>query len=95
MGILREYAKVLDYWRRELIQKFNKNYLKNKLKKRRGKCKKCGKCCEGCTYLDKETKLCHHYRDRPALSCHKDFPLDKADQKLFGVEKTCGYRFKK
>lgn len=73
---------------------FDKDYIKKKIKKRRGKCKKCGKCCRGCFFLDKKIKLCRIYNSRPGLFCYREFPLDKRDQELWQVEKTCGYSFK-
>jgi len=33
------------------MQLIDKNYIKNKLAKRRGKCKKCGSCCKSCRFL--------------------------------------------
>jgi Na+-translocating ferredoxin:NAD+ oxidoreductase RnfC subunit len=70
----------------------DKDYVKNKLEKRRRKCKKCGKCCKGCSLLDTKTKLCKVYKNRP-WACFKEFPLDRFDQKMWDVERTCGYRF--
>ena len=90
---MSELMKVVDGYRRFIIQKFNKNYLKQKLKKRKGKCLKCGKCCEGCMFLNKKTHLCKIYSHRPRLMCYKEFPLDKFDQKIWHVEKVCGYKF--
>lgn len=78
---------------KRIMQLIDKNYLKNKLKKRTGKCIKCGKCCGKCKYLDKKTKLCRIHNKRPSISCYSEFPLDKADQKLWNV-KNCGYKFK-
>jgi len=78
---------------RSLMQFFSKDYIKNKLKKRKGKCKKCGQCCRGCRHLDKKTKLCKTYKNRPLL-CYKEFPLGRLDQKIWNV-KNCGYRFEK
>ena len=91
---MKELLKPLDYLRRSIMGFFNKNYVKDKLAARKGKCKKCGKCCENCFYLDKKTNLCKIYYHRPSLACHKDFPLDKVDLWLWNVEKTCGYKFK-
>jgi hypothetical protein len=75
------------------MQLFDKDYTKNKLKKRKGKCKKCGECCRGCKFLNKKTKLCKVYKKRPHL-CYKAFPIDKLDQKIWKV-KDCGYHFTK
>ena len=76
------------------MQLIDKNYLKNKLKKRTGKCKKCSKCCGNCRHLNKQTKLCKIYNKRPIFFCYKEFPLDKSDQKLWNVT-NCRYKFKK
>lgn len=73
------------------MQFINKDHIKNKLAKRKGECKKCGKCCGDCKFLNKETKLCTIHENRP-WNCYKDFPLDKLDQKIWGV-KDCGYGF--
>ena len=91
--IINETMKVVDGYRKFLFQKFDKNYTKKKLRKRKGKCLKCGKCCEGCFYLNKKTHLCKIYKTRPRWMCYKEFPLDKLDQKLWHVEKCCGYKF--
>lgn len=83
--------KLLNKLRREINKILNKNYIKNKLKKRKGYCKKCGQCCKGCKHLDKKTNLCKTYENRP-FYCHRQFPIDKLDQKIFKV-KNCGYSF--
>ncbi len=72
----------------------DRNYIKNKLKRRYGKCKKCGQCCKGCIFLDKKTKLCKVYKHRNWIFCYKEFPLDEEEQKAWGV-KNCGYKFRK
>lgn len=77
--------------RRFIMKLVDKDYLKNKLNKRKGECKRCGQCCKGCNFLDKNTNLCIKYENRP-FYCHKDFPIDKLDQKIIGV-KNCGYNF--
>jgi len=78
--------------RRESMKLINKNYVQNKLKKRKGECEKCGKCCIGCKFLGKNN-ICTVYKKRPWF-CYPEFPLDKTDQKVFQVKK-CGYSFKK
>jgi heterodisulfide reductase subunit C len=93
MSVTEEIVKVIDGSRRFLMRKLSKNYIKNKLKKRKGKCLKCGVCCIGCPFLNKKTHLCKIYKKRPALMCYKDFPLDRIDQKIWHVEKICGYKF--
>ena len=82
--------KLLNKLRREINKILNKDYIKNKLKKRKGNCKKCGQCCKGCKHLDKKN-LCKTYGNRP-FYCHQQFPIDKLDQKVFRV-KNCGYKF--
>jgi Fe-S-cluster containining protein len=72
------------------MQQINKDYIKNKIEKRKGRCKRCGECCKGCKHLDK-TKICKIYNKRP-FYCHKQFPIDRLDQKVFRV-KNCGYSF--
>ncbi|MEM4230321.1 MAG: YkgJ family cysteine cluster protein [Candidatus Pacearchaeota archaeon] len=89
---MRFLLKPLNKLRRVIIQLIDKNYIKDKLKKRKGKCKKCGQCCKGCKYLNKRTRLCKTYSDRP-WTCYKEFPLDKIDQWIWDV-KNCGYKFK-
>ena len=90
---MSELMKPINRIRRFLMQRANSAYIKNQLKKRKGRCRKCGKCCKGCTSLDKKTKLCKIYKRRPWI-CYKEFPLDKTDQKIWKVEKVCGYKFK-
>lgn len=73
------------------MKTIDKNYVNKKINKRTGQCKKCGKCCEDCEFLDKKTKLCKTYENRPWF-CYKEFPLDKLDLKIWNI-KNCGYRF--
>lgn len=87
-----KFLKLPNRLRRIFMLAVDKNYLEKKLAKRKGECLKCGKCCRGCKYLDIKTKLCKIYDDTPWF-CHKNFPIDKLDQKVFGVEGKCGYRF--
>jgi hypothetical protein len=77
--------------RRKFMETVDRDYISKKLALRKGKCLKCGKCCLGCKYLDEKTKKCKVYKNRPWY-CHKDFPIDNLDLKVFGV-KNCGYRF--
>ncbi|OGJ12413.1 hypothetical protein A3K82_02615 [Candidatus Pacearchaeota archaeon RBG_19FT_COMBO_34_9] len=88
---MRGILKTINALRRRIMQLINNNYIKNKLAKRRGKCRKCGKCCRHCKFLNRETKLCKVYKKSP-WNCHKDFPLDKLDQKIWNI-KDCGYSF--
>lgn len=77
--------------RRKVMQAVDKSYIDKKFAKRKGECLKCGKCCGKCKHLDEGTKLCRVYDERPWF-CHRDFPIDKMDQKVFGV-RDCGYNF--
>ncbi|MFA5856165.1 MAG: hypothetical protein WC867_02335 [Candidatus Pacearchaeota archaeon] len=88
---MRDLLKAGNRLRRIFFKKIKKDYIKNKLEKRKGYCKKCGDCCKGCKHLSKEN-LCLVYDKRPWW-CHKEFPIDKIDQKVFNV-KRCGYNFK-
>jgi len=83
--------KLPNRLRRNFMQIIDKNYLSKKLSNRSGECLKCGQCCRGCKYFDVETKLCKVYENRQWF-CHRDFPIDKLDQKIFKV-KDCGYKF--
>ncbi|MCX8158990.1 MAG: hypothetical protein N3D20_01725 [Candidatus Pacearchaeota archaeon] len=84
--------KILNKLRRKIMLLINKDYVIKKIVKRRGKCLKCGKCCIGCEYLNKKTRLCKVYKNRPNW-CHKDFPIDEFDKVVFGVRNNCGYWF--
>ncbi len=90
---MKGLLKPLNKLRRSFMQIVDKGYIRKKIAKRRGKCMKCGECCSGCKFLDEKTNLCKVYGDRPGISCYRGFPLDRLDQKIFGVEKTCGYKF--
>lgn len=74
------------------MQLFDKEYTPKKLSLRKGGCKRCGQCCIGCKLLDKKTKLCTVYNNRPKVFCYKDFPLDGLDKKIWKI-KECGYYF--
>jgi len=88
---MRVLLKPFNRLRREIMQLVNKDYIKNKLKKRKGRCKKCGECCKGCKFLDKKTRLCKTYNNRPWL-CYKEFPLDNLDKWVWKA-KNCGFDF--
>jgi len=91
---IKELNRFCTFKFKQFCIRLNKNYLKNRLAKRIGKCKRCGKCCEGCSFLDKQTRLCTIYENRPGSFCYRDLPLSRRDQKVWGVEKVCGYSFK-
>jgi hypothetical protein len=90
---MADILKPINVLVRRMNNLANKNYTKNKLKKRIGKCNKCAECCKGCRHLDKNTKLCKIYKTRNFM-CYKEFPLDDLDKKIWNV-KDCGYKFKK
>ena len=87
---MRNLLKFGNRFRRVFMKTVNRGYIKNKSKKRKGFCKRCGQCCKGCNYF--KEKNCIIYKNRPWW-CHKDFPIDKLDQKVFGV-KNCGFKFR-
>lgn len=89
--MVRTLLKLPDKLIRKLMQAINKDYVKNKLMKRKGSCRKCGECCGNCRFLDKKTRLCKVYKHRPR-TCYKEFPLDNLDKKIWEV-KNCGYSF--
>ncbi len=82
--------KLLNRFRRNFFKMIDSKYIEKKLKKRKGKCNKCGKCCLGCVYLSDEE--CKIYKNRPWW-CHKDFPIDEIDKKIFGI-RECGFYFR-
>ena len=84
--------KFLNFLRRNFMKLVDKNYVEKKLSRRKGKCRRCGKCCEGCKFLNKQKKLCSVYNNRPKILCHNDFPLDELDKKIWKI-KRCGYSF--
>ena len=71
-----------------LAKSFDQSFIGKKLKKRSGKC------CKNCKHLNKKTKLCKIYGKRSRFTCYLDFPLDKEDQRLWKVDKICGYTFR-
>ena len=87
-------TKLYNKLRRNFNLLFNKNYVRKRLEKRKGKCKKCGRCCNGCEHLvdKKGKKLCGVYDNRPFF-CYKQFPLDEIDKQIYGVDGKCGYWF--
>ncbi len=81
--------------RRYITCKVNSDYVSSQLRKRRGKCLRCGRCCRlvfKCPFL-KTTKdgktRCTIYTHR-SVQC-KMFPIDKKDLKE--VNFLCGYWF--
>ncbi|MFA5992576.1 MAG: YkgJ family cysteine cluster protein [Candidatus Pacearchaeota archaeon] len=88
---MNDFPKMFNRLKRDFKKLTNKNYIQDKINKRKGECKKCGQCCENCKFLDKTTNLCKVYETRP-FYCHQEFPLDKTDQKIWKI-KSCGYSF--
>jgi hypothetical protein len=87
---MNELLKLPNKLRREFMKLLDNDYIKKKLQKRKGLCKKCGQCCKGCKHLGKDN-LCKTYDNRP-WTCYKDFPLDNLDKKIWQV-RNCGYSF--
>ena len=79
---------------RRLIYNFaRKNYVEEQLKKRKGYCKQCGKCCElayKCFFLTQSRKCTVYHKGRPKQCT--TFPLDQKD--LDDIPGECGYYFK-
>jgi hypothetical protein len=86
---MNDLIKGLNRVKRIVMVVIKKDYIKNKLKKRKGNCKRCGDCCRGCKYF--QVDKCLVYDKRPWF-CYKEFPLSRFDQKIFNV-KNCGYKF--
>ncbi|RMF97836.1 MAG: hypothetical protein D6734_01210 [Candidatus Schekmanbacteria bacterium] len=81
--------------RRYFLVRFKKRYVEEQLKRRRGKCLQCGKCCEmsfKCPLLDKSGNQlsCRIYKKGRPLSCRL-FPIDERD--IEDVGGRCGYYF--
>ncbi len=86
---MRDLLKGLNRVRRMVGVLIDKDYIKKKIKKRKGQCNRCGECCKRCKYLKKNKCVIYNKR---LWFCYKEFPLDKFDILIFGVKK-CGYRF--
>ena len=78
--------------------KYRKNYVKKKLKKRKGNCSKCGECCKNriygvkCIYLN-DKNLCSIYDDRMKIC--RAFPIDVLSIRLARLEGKCSYYWDK
>ncbi|MDP2906702.1 MAG: hypothetical protein Q8O03_02075 [Nanoarchaeota archaeon] len=88
------YALLYDYYLRLFWRKARASIFK-----RKGKCKKCGTCCRGywgnpCPNLDLKTNLCKDFELAKLMGCAL-FPTSPLDQKLIGIEKTCGHYWDK
>lgn len=85
----RRLLRMINNVRRFFFYNFYQSYLIRKAKERKGECKKCGFCCQGCIYLGDDNK-CKTYNNRPRW-CHKDAPIDEFDQKAHGTKEKCGF----
>ena len=83
--------KLSSALKRKVMPLIKKDYVRKKLEKRKGECRRCGQCCRGCPNLGKDN-LCRVYENRPSWLCFRDFPLDELDQRAWNV-KDCGYSF--
>lgn len=89
MKIQEKIKRSVNNIRLFFFYNFYKSYLIRKTIERLGECKKCGLCCKGCPYLNKDNK-CKVYNNRPKW-CHKDIPIDKFDLKVNTPKGKCGY----
>lgn len=86
---------VLDYLYRKYLWHFDTKVVLRSLQSRKGKCKRCGKCCTGiifkkCIFLNKDN-VCRIERFKPLLLC-KIPPLNitKGERKKH-EEVSCGF----
>jgi len=90
MKKLKKY--ITKFFRKIYIYYFNRKYVKESLKARKGSCKKCGSCCYNfgtkCPFLSKDNK-CIIYKIRP-IQCRIG-PIDKQQQIVGGYEDKCGF----
>jgi len=85
-------SRVKGLVRRAVLNIFKKSYVEKQLRRRKGECKQCGKCCTlafKCPFLTKSGK-CFIYNICRPRQC-KTFPLDKRD--LEEIDGECGYYF--
>ncbi|MFO8006712.1 MAG: hypothetical protein R6V05_03155, partial [Candidatus Brocadiia bacterium] len=78
--------------RRLWLTSFRRGYVSEQLKRRRGSCNGCGRCCElvfRCRFLTGDRRCRIYGRGRPA-AC-RFFPVDERD--LTDVGGQCGYWF--
>lgn len=79
---------------------FKKRYIAEALKKRKGSCKNCGRCCRvlffgffKCPLFDADHNKCKVYGEGMPKSC-KRYPFDRGDRyggKIPELEEHCGY----
>jgi hypothetical protein len=78
--------------RRRYIFHFKKRKFYENLKKRKGKCKKCGACCNltrsFCLFL--ENNKCNLYKSKIPFMC-KIYPIDQKEIDSYGLTDICGY----
>ena len=78
--------------RRQCLNQFRQDYVKNQLRLRKGECSQCGRCCNiafKCPFLTKAKKCLIYDKGRP-MNC-RTFPLDARDQADVGPK--CSYSF--
>lgn len=88
--------------RRPFYNIFRKEYIKNQLKKRKGKCNQCGKCCEvmdilalKCKYLrdGKCTVFEENYNTHEKCDIYQ-YPFDEKDMVITKKYANCGFYWK-
>jgi uncharacterized protein len=85
--------------RRLYLALFRPGYLRAKLARRRGECRRCGACCQlgyrcGALRTQEAITACRFHKYRP-LNC-RVFPIDErdlADRDLIAPGQPCGFRF--
>jgi hypothetical protein len=78
--------------RRAYLALFRREYIYERLERREGACRGCGRCCEllyRCPFLTRERRCAIYGVARPA-NC-KFFPIDERD--LHDVGGKCGFSF--
>lgn len=85
--------------RRCYLGVFRRGYIRAKLARRRGECRRCGACCKlafGCGLLETHQAItaCRFHKYRP-LNC-RVFPIDErdlAERDLVAPDQPCGFLF--
>ncbi len=89
------YVHIVGKIRRFFIVHFKKQYLREQLLARRGKCNKCGMCCNllyTCPMLKKDGRCLIYGKCRPKVC--KVFPIDQRDiDEIRMCGGICGYYF--
>ncbi len=92
----KEYSGIFRALRRVFYYKFKRKYIIENLKKRKGKCKRCG-CCStkifSCKYFDTKSKECIIWKlegyDSIPFHCQA-YPFDEKDKTSF-AKLNCGF----